>query len=177
MASKTVSINRAPALTLWAAVVARRLGFDTNEALSLAGAVAGLDAYSKGRWLGLFKPEEEKPKKAREKEPGVRFRVELLGRAVPVRNTGDGVRAIQRGKAVDPDGVERYLDGKFGDDLKAVRSAMEKLAKAYKPKELARDPYSLYERFRPDIPAGKRGWGAEGDLDLGLIEGLAREKP
>jgi hypothetical protein len=138
--------------------------------------VAGLDAYSKGRRLGLFKPEEEKPKKAREKEPGVRFRVELLGRGVPARNTEAGIRAVQRGKAIDPDGVERYLEGKFRDDLKAVRSAMEKLARADRPKELARDAYSLYERFRPDIPAGKRGWGAEGDLDLGLIERLAKEK-
>jgi hypothetical protein len=176
MATKTVSINRAPVLTLWAAVVARRLGFTKDEALSLARAVAGLDAYAKGRRLALFKPEEEKPKKAREKKPGVRFRVELLGQAVPARNTAQGVRAVQRGKPIDPGGVQRYLDGKFGDDLKAVRSAMEKLAKAYKPRELAGKAYSLYEKFRPDIPAGKKGWGAEGDLDLGLIERLAKEK-
>ena len=50
------------------------------------------------------------------------------------------------------------------------------LAKAYKPQELAHDAYPLYERFRPDVPAGKKGWGAEGDLDMGLIEGLAKEK-
>jgi len=31
-------------------------------------------------------------------------------------------------------------------------------------------------RFRPDIPAGKKGWGAKGDLDLGLIGRLAKEK-
>jgi hypothetical protein len=77
---------------------------------------------------------------------------------------------------IDPDSVERYLEGKFGDDLKAVRSAMEKLARAYRPKELARNAYSLYERFRPDVPAGKKGWGAEGDLDLGLIEKLAKKR-
>jgi hypothetical protein len=106
MASKTVSINRAPVLTLWATVVARRLGFGKDEALSLGRAVAGLNAYSKGRRLGLFKPDEEKPKKAREKEQGVAFRVELLGRAVPAQNTEGGVRAVQRGKPIitDPDG-------------------------------------------------------------------------
>ena len=60
--------------------------------------------------------------------------------------------------------------------LKAVRSAMQKLAKAYKPQEIAHDAYRLYERFRPDIPAGTKGWGAKGDLDLGLIGGLAKEK-
>jgi uncharacterized glyoxalase superfamily protein PhnB len=34
MTRKTISINRAPVLTLWAAVVAQRLGFDEDEALS-----------------------------------------------------------------------------------------------------------------------------------------------
>lgn len=52
---KTVSINRAPVLTPWAAVVAGRLGFDEDEALTLGKAVAGLNAQAKGRRLGLFK--------------------------------------------------------------------------------------------------------------------------
>jgi hypothetical protein len=47
----TISINRAPVLTMWAAVVARRLGFDEDEALTLGKAVAGLDAQAKGRRL------------------------------------------------------------------------------------------------------------------------------
>jgi hypothetical protein len=38
---------------------------------------------------------------------------------------------------IDPDSVRRYLENKFDSDLKVVRSAMQKLAKAYKPKELA----------------------------------------
>jgi hypothetical protein len=73
--------------------------------------------------------------------------------------------------------VRRYRGDKFGDDLKAVRSAMQKLATAYQPQELAHDAYSLDERFRPAIPAGKKGWAAKGDLDLGLIGWLAKEKP
>ena len=36
--------------------------------------------------------------------------------------------------------------------------------------------YRLYERFRPDIPEGVKGWGAEGDLDLGLIGWLAKKR-
>jgi hypothetical protein len=54
--------------------------------------------------------------------------------------------------------VRRCLEEKFGDDLKLVKSAKQKLAKAYKPSELAHDAYPLNERFRPDIPAGKKGW-------------------
>ena len=56
MAANKIQINRAPVLTLWAAVVAERLGFKPDEALSLGKALAGLNAQSKGRRLGIFKP-------------------------------------------------------------------------------------------------------------------------
>src|ERR1700726_3020179 len=92
---KTISINRAPFLTLWAAVVAQRLGFDEDEALTLGNAVAGLNAQSKGRRLGIFKPHEEKPKKAREKERGEQFWIEICGRPVPATNTEEGIRAVK----------------------------------------------------------------------------------
>ena len=134
--STSISINRAPVLTLWAAVVARRLGFAEDEALTLGKAVAGLNAQAKGRRLGIFKPHEEKAKKERQKERGQRFWVEVLGRPVPATNTEDGIRAVRGGKPLDPDGVRHYLEDKFGEDLKAVRSAMQKLAKAYKPQAL-----------------------------------------
>lgn len=176
MASKTISINRAPVLTFWAAVVAQRLGFDEDEALSLGKAVAGLNAQAKGRRLGIFKPHEEKPKKAREKERGEQFWIEVCGRLVPAKNTDDGIRAVRGSKPIDPDSVRRYLKGSFGDDLGAVCSAMTKLAKAFKPKELADRAFRLYERFPPSIPGGPKGWGAKGDLDLGVIEGLRKEK-
>src|ERR1043166_265832 len=56
--------NRAPVLTLWAAVVAERLGFDRAAALTLGKAVAGLNAQAKGRRLHLFeKPAAEPSKK------------------------------------------------------------------------------------------------------------------
>jgi hypothetical protein len=42
MASKTLSINRAPVQTLWATVVAERLGFERDEALTLGRAVAAV---------------------------------------------------------------------------------------------------------------------------------------
>ena len=64
--SRVVTINRAPVLTLWAAVVSERLGFDRGEALTFGKAVAGLNAQSKGRRLGIFKPGKDKGKKARE---------------------------------------------------------------------------------------------------------------
>ncbi|MDA8107723.1 MAG: hypothetical protein M0015_03715 [Betaproteobacteria bacterium] len=62
---RTLSINRAPVLTLWATIVAERLGFDHDEALTLGHTVAGLNAYSKGVSLGLFTPAPEEVKARR----------------------------------------------------------------------------------------------------------------
>jgi hypothetical protein len=53
LAENKIKINRAPVMTLWAAVVAERRGYDRPEALTLGRAVAGLMAQSKGRRLGI----------------------------------------------------------------------------------------------------------------------------
>lgn len=167
-----IEINRAPVLTLWAAVVAERLGFDESEALTLGKAVAGLNAQSKGRRLGIFRPGKERGKKPRETKRGEEFRVEVCGRGVPAVDTPDGVRAVVRDKRIDPEAVRRYLEGKFGDDLDDAKEAMRALATTLSPSDLADRAYGLYEAFRPSIPPGKRGWGAKGDLDLDLIRSL-----
>lgn len=78
------------------------------------------------------------------------------------------------GEPIPPTSVERYLEGKFGADLERVKKAMQKLAKSYKPKEIANVAYPLYEQFRPQVPAGVKGWGAAGELDLHLIESMAK---
>jgi len=171
-----VMINRAPVLTLWGAVVAERLGFGEDEALTLGKAMAGLNAQSKGRRLGIFQPAkgpEGKPPKKR--GLGEEFWVELCGRPVPAKSTKEGVRAVVKDKAIDPDKVRKYLEGKFGDDLSAVTKAMKKLAAAFKPDELGEVAFGLYEGFRPQIDSGKRGWGQKGKLDLNLIQSLAKK--
>jgi hypothetical protein len=90
-----VMVNRAPMLTLWAAVVAEVLGFDHDEALNLGRAVAGLNAYSKGVSLGPFQPTpkeiQEQRRKMRKEET---VTVDLLHRAVPAKHTNEGLRAL-----------------------------------------------------------------------------------
>jgi hypothetical protein len=175
MATKRIKINRAPVLTLWAAVVAERLGHDREAALTLGKAVAGLNAQSKGRRLGIFKEDEGRRAKAEPKprRPGQEVAVTVLGRPVTAIRTAEGLRAAIKGAPIDPGSVQRYLEQKFGDDLGDVRSAMETLAKSFKPEDLARRAYGLYEVFRPSVPAGEKGWGAKGELDLGRVRSLA----
>jgi hypothetical protein len=168
-----VQINRAPVLTLWAAVVAEYLGFDHEAALTLGKTVAGLNAQSKGRHLGIYKPAEHVPGQPKKKASvGEEMWIELLGRSLPAVNTEHGIRAVDKDKPVDPTSVERYLSGKFGEALKDVRKAMAALAASFKPQELAEKAFGLYERFRPSIPEGVRGWGAKGELKLETIRSL-----
>ena len=175
MANKKIKINRAPVLTLWATVVAERLGYDEKTALTLGRAVAGLNAQSKGRRLGIYeeKTEEEKEREKKKEKPAkVKF-IQILGRGVPAVKTTHGLRAAIDGKPIYAESVESYLKQKFGEDFAEARAAMEKLAKAYTPKQLESQAYDLYEKFRPEIPEGTKGWGAKGELDLEYIRSLA----
>jgi hypothetical protein len=171
---RTVTINRAPVLTLWAAVVAERLGFEPAEALTLGRALAGLTAQAKGMRLGIFEPSapEEVHERRQRLGEGERLEVQLLGRTLLVVRTPEGLRALDKGR---PARVERYLAGKFGQDLEAVRGAMQALAGSMPPAELARRAFALYERFRPGVPSGEAGWGAKGVLALDRIRSAAEE--
>jgi hypothetical protein len=164
-------------MTLWAAVVAERLGYDEEAALSLGKAVAGLNAQSKGRSLGIYAAKEGSPKegeKARRKAEA--SLVSLLGRPVPTVEGKAGIRAAIEGVEVEAAPVRKYLESKFGEDLAEARAAMQALAQAYEPEALNARAFGLYEQFRPAVPKGKRGWGAAGELDLGLLHQLARHR-
>ncbi len=175
MPGQIVTINRAPVLTLWGAVVAERLGFDADAALTFGKALAGLNAQAKGRSLGIFKP----PKLVAGQAPperglGEEFWIDLCGRAIPAKNTDGGIRAVVKDKAISPESVRAYLEKAFGAALPIVQESMERLARAREPERLAAEAFQLYEEFRPKIAAGKRGWGQKGELHLDVIRALAR---
>jgi hypothetical protein len=84
--------------------------------------------------------------------------------------TEEVIRAVKGAQVIQPAGVRRYLEGKFGDDLGRVRLTMLQLAGSYQSKGLADVAFRLYERFRPALAEGVRRWGAKGDLDRGTGE-------
>ncbi|MFQ6133756.1 MAG: hypothetical protein ACE5R4_17070 [Armatimonadota bacterium] len=175
MAGNLVMINRAPVLTLWASVVAERQGYDRDEALTLGKVLAGLNAQAKGRRLGIYGPPKGPQRGGPPKKVGLgeEFWVQVCGRPVPAKSTEQGVRAVIKDQAQDPDKVRKYLEGKFKDSLEAVREAMAELAAAFEPEDLEEVAFGLYEQFRPKIASGRRGWGQKGELDLDLIRSLA----
>jgi hypothetical protein len=176
--AERISINRAPVLTLWAAVVAERLGHDRSAALSLGKALAGLNAQSKGRLLGIYGPAKARGERPGEREAGggEELWVELCGRSVPARMTPGGLRAVKGSDPVDSEAAERYLSKSFGEHYQAARAAMESLAACFTGEDLAARAYGLYERFRPQVPPGRTGWGARGELDLALVRSLGKPR-
>jgi len=178
MPTQKVKVNRAPVLTLWTTVVAERLGHNRATALTLGKALAGLNAQSKGRRLGIFKEQTDHAEAAepRTKSAGGPMMVTVLGRPVPTVRTPRGVRATVKGLPIEPESVQRYLEKAFGGELADVQAAMEALAKAYPADALAARAYALYEKFRPAIPEGKKGWGAKGELNLDGLRSLARKE-
>lgn len=170
--SDQILINRAPVLTLWAAVAAQRQGFSFQEGLSFGREISGLLAQSKGRALGIYEAkqaEEERAERRRKEAQGV-HKVEVFGMKLPAimePETGEW-RAAPQGKKVDPGATQAYLERSFGPDLAAVKAAMESLVNAIPSQEIGHVAYKLYEHFRPDW----QGWGQRGVLDLGRVRHL-----
>jgi hypothetical protein len=170
---KVVKINRAPVLTLWAKKVAEREGYDEDAALTFGKAISGLMAQSKGRRIGVFDEKEHE-----QQEPGQpqADKAEVFGMRIKVTRDGDSVRATESGdKAMNPQQARGYLKRAFGDDLADVEAALGGLAESLPKKDVGKEAYRLYEKFRPTVPDGQKGWGQKADLDLAFINSLAEQ--
>ena len=86
------------------------------------------------------------------------------------------MRGVSGGNPTHSKSVEACLKSKFGDALDEVTEVMLELARSLPPSELAEKAYALYEKFRPEIPPGKKGWGASGKLDFDRIRKMVRSK-
>ncbi len=168
MTAAPIRVNRAPVLTLWAAVVAETLGYPPETALSLASAVAGTAARAKARRLGLAKD------RAPEGPLAPRRTVRLLGRDIPVTEVDGQLMAAERGGTpAMPGAVAASLTRAFGDRQAEVRAAMQALAAGLAPEALNRTGFRLYEAFRPEVPPDVSGWGAKAELSLARIRAAA----
>jgi hypothetical protein len=153
-ASPPIRVNGAPVLTLWATVVAERLGHLVDPR---PVRLAGSSARAKARRLGLVEGRheaEERHAQAAALKPRVQT-LRLLGQDIPVLTAADGtLRAEDDGKPASAKSVQSYIARAFGDRLGEARVAMESLAAFFPPEELNRVGFRLYERFRPEVPEG-----------------------
>ena len=136
-AASPIRVNRAPVLTLWATIVAERLGHPPETALTLGRYVAGSSARAKAKRIGIIDEAQdaaERRAEAAELKPRRRT-VRLLGRDIPVLPAADGaLRAEDNGKPASEKSVASYIAHGFGDRLAEARAAMEALAASLPPK-------------------------------------------
>lgn len=172
-----IQVNRAPVLALWASVVAEALGHPPDTALTLGRYVTSSSARIKARSIGMMDEAMEATERlvrAEALKPAVRL-ITLLGREIPVLAAPDGTpRANEKGKPMAAAGVRSYIARAFGDRLDEVRAEMVALAATLPPDELNRIGFRLYEKFRPEVPKGAKGWGAKGILHLDRIRSARR---
>jgi hypothetical protein len=173
-----IEINRAPVLTLWVAVVAERQGYAYEEGLSFGKAISGILAHSKGRRLGVYEDKDQQDRKRKTKQQQKeKEKFDVFGMRIAGQTTKEGTRlALQNNKPISPVSVESYLRRAFGPYYEQGKEAMRALAKAYPPEKLGSEAYSLYEKIRPQVPGGMKGWGAKGYLDLNLLHQLQEKQ-
>jgi hypothetical protein len=107
MTDQRITINRAPVLTLWAAVVAERLGLDRDEALTIGRALSGLTAHAKGVRLGIFEPTS--PERIAEHRRSLAYG-DSTRFGPPAEPDGPGTAALPRGAALTMSAVHHHTE-------------------------------------------------------------------
>ncbi|KAG9047482.1 hypothetical protein FS837_002128 [Tulasnella sp. UAMH 9824] len=181
--SKSTQSNRAPVMTAWATVVAERMGFKREEALSIASVYTEMNAASKGVSIGIYAPSKNDEYASGSTQPFV----ELMGRKPVLERDNGQWRGIIKGSPVDPASSDTksksllvrylihyqpfgYIQRCFRQTTPAVMGAMRLLAHAYSAKELNEIGYSLYCDFRPE----STGWGKKAEMKMETILALRK---
>ncbi|EJD53607.1 hypothetical protein AURDEDRAFT_95872 [Auricularia subglabra TFB-10046 SS5] len=167
--SESVITNRAPVMTAWAMIVGERMGFQREEALSIASAYTEMNAISKGVSIGVFNSSRGKGVELAKGE--AQPYVDLMGRRIPVLKTReDKWRALVKGEPVDPMDAHGYIKRTFRDAAPQVLGAMRLLAATFTVAELNDRGFGLYADFRP----AAEKWGARSEMRLANILALRR---
>ncbi|KAK0206458.1 hypothetical protein DFS33DRAFT_1255799 [Desarmillaria ectypa] len=176
LVKKSAVINRAPLMTAWAMIVAERLGFQREEALSIASVYTEMNALSKGVSLGIYKDGKQKGLDAI--KGGSQPYVELMGRRrVPISQTfpsplyqsqSNQWRALLNSKPAQPSPPFSYISRSFRQTTPHIIGALRLLAESFAPKELNKKGWALYAEFRPSV----NGWGERSEVKCETILNL-----
>ena len=163
----TLRINRAPVLTLWAAVVAERLGFAVG-----GGAHTGTRRRRTQRLRQGQSPRSLHAHAARRPgaAPGAAREGDAEGGAPAPGRAGDayrrGLRALSKEKPIDPATVQRYLTSKFGAALdEGLRG--DAAAGHFTSASRTGGRGVIISTNSSDrlFPRARRGWGATGHIE------------
>ncbi|TFK43459.1 hypothetical protein BDQ12DRAFT_731481 [Crucibulum laeve] len=167
--NKSAVVNRAPLMTAWATIVAERMNFQREEALSIASVYTEMNAVSKGVSLGCFEKGREMGMEAT--RTGSQPYVELMGRRPLYRTQTGQWRALSNGDPVPPSTAFSYISRSFRQTTPHIIGALRLLAGTYSRNELNKNGWGLYTEFRPTADE----WGARSEVRCSSILAL-REK-
>ncbi|OCH94137.1 hypothetical protein OBBRIDRAFT_198789 [Obba rivulosa] len=168
--TKFAVVNRAPIMTAWAFIVAERLGFQREEALSIASVYTEMNAITKGISLGKY--EENRGKGMEASKGGSQPYVDLMGRRIPLYQTASSQwRALSKGAPVAPSEAFSYITRALRQTAPHILGALRLLAASYPPGELDKAGYSLYADFRPNA----EGWGQRSEVRCATILDLRKK--
>ena len=183
-----VMINRAPVLTLWAAVLAH-LGpakLPWLSALTVGKAIAAMIAQTRGRALGVLEPSQQghKRQKTEQEKEHEADDVQVLGIKVHMADVDGHTYATISNKPVSASQCDRYIHQHFGANRPRVIAAMKYLTHCLLAKGadgeadvMGRYSFTLYEQFRPNVADGQApGWGQKGELDLKKIVEIGKNE-
>ncbi|KAF8450590.1 hypothetical protein L210DRAFT_3469664 [Boletus edulis BED1] len=167
---KSTVTNRAPLMTAWATIVAERLGFEREEALSIGSVYTEMNAVAKGVSLGIVDRSRQK-----EMDPisgGQQPYVDLMGKRRPLYKTQSSKwRALVSGSPAIPSTAFSYISRAFRQTTPYIVGALRLLAASYSPQELNKVGFSLYAEFRPIVD----GWGKRGEVRCERILSLRKK--
>ncbi|KAJ3840584.1 hypothetical protein F5878DRAFT_640285 [Lentinula raphanica] len=167
--SKSTVVNRAPLMTAWATVVSERLGFQREEALSIASSYTEMNALSKGVSLGIYKDGKQKGLEA--VKGGTQPYVDLMGRRPLFQTQNNHWRALHNGTPTEPSTAHSYISRSLRQTMPHIMGALRLLANTYTPEEINRKAWGLYIQFRP---AGE-GWGERSEVRCSAILALRKQ--
>jgi len=174
-----ITVNRAPVLTLFAACVTEFLHshLSWQTCLSAGASIASLCAISKGRSIGAIDPPSQDKKTKQDKtsdDDDNEDEEEITVMHFPLHIKNGLV--VDRSSKPKP-GNEKTLESKFGEEEEhEARQVFRDCLQTWKghEDELNKKAFGMYEKFRPDVAKGQRGWGRKGEMSLEEVEKVIR---
>ncbi|KAL0070690.1 hypothetical protein AAF712_001911 [Marasmius tenuissimus] len=168
--TKSVVINRAPLMTLWATMVAERMGFKREEALTIASVYTEMNAISKGVSLGIFEEGKKRDSTLQAEAPNLTS-ISSVEECTPLYQTQDEEwRALLHSTPAKPSAAFGYISRSFRQTTPHVAGSLRLLADSYSPNEINGKAWSLYVKFRPDV----NEWGKRSKVECSDILNLRK---
>ncbi|KAH7377319.1 hypothetical protein BKA66DRAFT_157587 [Pyrenochaeta sp. MPI-SDFR-AT-0127] len=169
--SPKIIINRAPVLQLWSACVTQFIypDIEWSTCVSAGSAISTICAVAKGRSIGTIvekdeSEEQEKNRQDAKKKLKDLDAIEVMHFKLPLKNN---LALVSRSDTKGKPGAEEPLKNKFGDEgYELTKEAFNTALKSWQghEDELSKKAFGFYEKFRPDVKSGQKGWGRKGEL-------------